>query len=289
MEIPPILWTLLGWGLTAWVLALALLVAAVVLSGGLGNVLRPALIYAGPRFFKAPIKCANVSLGPRGITISGFELGNPTGFSSPAAVSFSKLAVTVARIRPAPILLIVELDDYHVTYENLDGKSNLEVLGNNAGGGSSSDASKPAPPKPKEQKPSASRTTVVLKLLRLTKGAAVVHSVGSRIELPTVELSDLGSDSGGFEPQEVAELLVSVLMRTVIGSLAGAGYAVAKGFLHRLGDLACVLPGALGDVSNLAEKEAEEVANGLAALAGGFGALGEMLTQPNAGDAASKD
>jgi len=40
-------------------------------------------------------------------------------------------------------------------------------------------------------------------------------------------------------------------MRTVIGSLAGAGYAVAKGFLHRLGDLACVLPGALGDVSNL--------------------------------------
>eukprot|EP00668_Euglena_longa_P033811 GGOE01043449.1.p1 GENE.GGOE01043449.1~~GGOE01043449.1.p1 ORF type:complete len:366 (-),score=129.21 GGOE01043449.1:334-1410(-) len=238
------------WALTAAKLVtigatlLCLLLGLLILLGGLGPILKAIFLRLGPRYLKAPLKIDSISVGPRNLTVRGLEIGSLEGFESPQTVTWKTLTVTVHQYRPAPVLLTVELQGYDVTYEAGAEKSNLQTLAANVSG-------PPAPPQEAEKQPAepkpekATASTVVLKRLSLTGGTTLVKSAGVKLELPDVEMTDLGAAEGGLKAEEVVPILFTLLLKTIFRGLANAGFTLAEGVLTDVSQTASNLLGGI--------------------------------------------
>ena len=196
--------------------------------------------------------------------LSGLTVGNPTGFGTPNAFGLDEIAVTldIASVTADAIRIpLIVIDAPKVTYEWAASGSNIDLIQKNVdafakamdGGGASESSEE-----------DGVRKLVIDRLV--IKDAAVGVSAdfldGREMGgvLPTIVLTDIGTDSGGATPGEVATKVISSITgattrliadlgigdlakttmdaaKSVVEGAAGVGDA-AKGAVEGVGDAA---------------------------------------------------
>ena len=155
-------------------------------------------------------------------TIRGLKVGNPAGFTDTNIFELGDIStkIDISTVRQNPIVIDeVIISAPAVFYEiNKSGASNVDILKKNlAGGGSSagsSEASKPL-------------KMIIRKLVvEGSKAKVRIAALGNAeqtVNLPRIQLTDIGKKSGGATAAEVARILSSKLLGNVKGSVAKLG------------------------------------------------------------------
>jgi uncharacterized protein involved in outer membrane biogenesis len=226
----------------------ALVVLLVVVAGAgwyllssLDSIAKNAIEKFGSQVTGTSVSVDNVRLLPfNGAgTVSGLMVGNPAGFATPHALTLDQLSVTLdmnSLLGSGPIV-IKEIDIVapHVTYEVGGGGSNLQTLERNARAYTADAADAPATAGAQPQR------KLIIEDLYVRDGqvdvsATVLQGHALSAPLPEIHLSDIGADSGGATPGEVAQEVVGAIskngVRVGAGALAHFATSAVTGVAH---------------------------------------------------------
>ena len=210
--------------------------------------------------------------------LKGFEMGNPSGFKTPTAMSFGIVSV---KIDPASVtsdvILIKEIviAAPDITYEFASGGgSNFDAIQKNvdsyakemgAGGGAAAK---------KDSAESKGGKKVIIEHLYVRDGkigvsADFLQGKAMNAALPTIHLKDIGKKSNGATAAEVADQLMSEISKSatkVVSSLGvGKMMDAAKG---ALGGATKMLEGGGGDAKKMLEGATKGMENPLKGMFG---------------------
>lgn len=186
--------------------------------------------------------------------LTGLTMGNPEGFKSDSAMTLGEISVALDTASlGSDIIVIKEIDvgAPKVTYEIRQGGSNFDVIRKNvdayagsSGGSGSSEGGK----------------KLVIENLYIRDGkvnvsAAALAGKSVGAPLPTIHLKDIGKDSGGATPAEVADKVIKAI---------SSGATKAVGTL----DLDKLMGGATGAAKDVIDKGKEGVGGTLNKLLG---------------------
>lgn len=186
-------------------------------------IIKRAIERFGPELTGVSVKVASVKLEPldgRG-SIKGLELGNPQGFKAPHALSLGevRLAVEPSSLT-ADVVHVKEisLEAPSITYERGPGGDNLSAIQKHI----ESQLPKSAPAKgdSKAEKAAKERRfiidTVQVRKARVSYGGAV------NVDVPDLQLRDLGKKSGGATAAEITREIWTAVTRQALAAAPGA-------------------------------------------------------------------
>lgn len=177
------------------------------------------------------------------VSISDLTVGNPAGFNSANALKLGEVSVALDTAKSTKTLIDITrvlVASPEVTYElgGQGGVSNIQAIQNNvqaftakAGGGNAAEAQKPADDK--------NAVKLVIDALDVTSGkvtlAAPIPGVAAGAPLGDIHLTNIGKDSGGASPQQVAEQLLNAVSKSATKAAGSIGIGnvsdAAKGAL----------------------------------------------------------
>ena len=206
---------------------------------------------------KVTLDSVKLSLTEGKGTLAGLTMGNPEGFKSDNAMTLGEISVALDTASLGSDTIVIKEIDVgapKVTYELGPGGSNFDVIRKNvdayaggaggSGGGGSSEGGK----------------KLVIENLYIRDGkvnvsAAALAGKSVGAPLPTIHLKDIGKDSGGATPAEVADKVIKAI---------SSGATKAVGTL----DLDKLTGGATGAAKGVIEKGKEGVGGTLNKLLG---------------------
>lgn len=225
----------------------------------------------GPRVLQAPVQLERVALSviDGSGEIEGLVVGNPEGFRTPTAFELGRLDVVVdlRSLRSDEVVVRkVVVDSPIITVEGLDAR-NLRALQENAAafGGPKED--------PQEEKEDEGKKVVIDHLIisgaRVNYSPTILQGRSIPIPLPTIEMKDLGRDSGGLTIGELLSLILSNIDDAVVGVLRGSGELIANATGQILGGAATAAGMGVSAVEGVAGQGAAIVGQGTDALRSG--------------------
>ncbi len=166
------------------------------------------------------------------VVFSDLTVANPEGFKSDFAFSLASVSITVDTETLAKDVIVIKeivIDKPVVSYELVDGSSNLDQIKKNVGGGA---------PASDEEAADYSGPKFIIEKVRFTGGTVNVSSEGvvekdMSTELAAFTLSDIGKAKGGATPGEIATELTKALTGSALDAVAKEG---VKGLLDKAGD-----------------------------------------------------
>lgn len=206
-------------------------------ASNLDSLIKSAVETYGSEITKAEVTLDKVEISTSGAgTLSGLKMGNPAGFKTDSAFSLGQVSVSLDTGSIGGDVIVIKeivIGAPAVTYEigangsNIDAiRKNVEDYVGGSGGSSSSGGSKEG------------GTKLVIENLYIRDGQVSVSATalgGNTLDapLPTIHLKDIGKESGGATPGEVADKVIR---------------AVSDGATKAVGtlDLSKVLGGATG-------------------------------------------
>ena len=223
-----------------WSLAAVLVVAAGALWWLYAS--RDALIKAaierfGPELAGVSVEVASVRLEPldgRG-SIKGLEIGNPKGFKAPHALSLGemRLAVEPSTIASGVVhVKEISLEAPSITYEQGPGGDNLSAIERHI----ESYLPKPAAGRGGKAEKAAQERRFIVDRLEVRK-ARVSYGGALAVELPDLQMRDLGKKSGGASAAEITREVWAAVTRQVAAAAPGALRGLeekAKGAMDKL-------------------------------------------------------
>jgi len=272
-------------------IGIILIVLIVAVGGGLfylasnaPKIVQGVIESEGSRVTQVPVKLSSVELSitDKKAGINGLTVGNPSGFKTDRAISLGEVSVKLGSPLSGELVTVEEvmIRAPEITYEIGSSGSNIAAIQSNVenfmksmSGGESS--SEPAPASGDE----GPATKVVINNLYIKGGKVNVSAsfMGGKTlttGLPDIHLKDIGKDSGGSSPAEVANEILSAITKSA-SSAASSVDLSALGLSDISGKAADVMKdvggavgGAAGDVGGKAQ-DAMKDAGG--ALKGMFG------------------
>lgn len=225
----------------------------------LDSIVQKVVEKVGTEVTKAPVSLSGVEikLAEGTATLRGFTLGNPAGFKSDHAISLGEITVAIdtSSLSKEHIgIKQIKIGAPDVIYEMAQGGSNIDAIQKNVqsySGGSSGS----------ESGGEASNMKVTIDDLYVNDGKITVDAPflpegGMTTPLPDIHLKDIGKDSGGASPQEVAQKLLGAINGAIINSV---GKLDLKGMME--GAAGAVQDGAKGATDLI--KKGTEGAGGL--------------------------
>src|SRR5579863_4591308 len=211
-------------------IAIGVVVLLVVIAGGayylfsnLDSIIKAAIEKYGTAATQAEVKLDSVklSISSGEGSLNGLTVGNPKGFSTPQALSLGSISVkldTSTVTGNGPIVIKeIDIEKPQVTYEvTTSGDSNLQTLQKNAmayaggsgGGGGTANSSGPGSSGGGQE-----RKVVITDLYIRDGDIGISHALlkGKTLNapLPTIHLTNIGKDSGGATPAQVAQQVIS--------------------------------------------------------------------------------
>jgi hypothetical protein len=244
------------------ILLVLLVLAGVFAYFFLGDMISRAVVAAvnrhGPDFTGTTVQLGSARISPAtgGGSIKDLLIGNPEGFSTPKAMSVGRVAV---KVKPFSLLgdvvdieeVVVEQPDF--IFETKLTSSNLGTILDNI---EKSTGGK-AQPKPAgtggneaDAKDATAEKKVILRHFVL-EGATATLAVGNtsmRIQLPKLELHDIGVAKGGVTPAQAAgEIMPQVLKLVIRSAVSSLG---ERGLRERASDFGKELNNAAKDLIN---------------------------------------
>lgn len=209
-----------------------LVVALLVLSAGgalwwlytsRDALIKRAIERFGPQLTGVSVKVASVNLEPldgRG-AIRGLEIGNPKGFKAPQALSLGEMRLA---IEPASItsdvvrVKEISLEAPTITYERGPNGDNLTAIQKHI----ESQLPKSAPAKgdPKAEKAAKERRFIIDRVQ--VHRAKVSYGGAVSVDVPDLQLQDLGKKSGGATAAEITREIWTAVTRQAVAAAPGA-------------------------------------------------------------------
>jgi uncharacterized protein involved in outer membrane biogenesis len=242
------------------VVVVLILAAFIVVGMFLDSIVKKGVETAGPAITKTDVRLDGVSFSifsGKG-TIKGLFVGNPTGYKTASAIQVGEATV---RVKPGSLMsdkILVESVSIvapNITIEGGLRENNLTKILENVqsfSGSTSTNAAQGGAQKPAQK--------IQVNDLLITGGKVNVSLslLGGKtmtVPLSDIHLTDLGRDSGGITPAELAQ----TVMRSIIdGALSGATKAVSN-----MGGIATDAAKSLGEG---AKGGAEKITKGIGGL-----------------------
>lgn len=220
---------------------LGLLAAAVVYlwySNPLNALVQGAIEKWGSEMIQAPVRVGRVDLSPsdgRG-TLSDLSLGNPQGFKGEQAFRVERIEVALepsSLTKDVVVVHKIAIDAPQIAYEKNDGGTNFEAIQRNVErylGTQKTEAGKP------EKK-------MLIESLSI-RNAKVNYNGLIDLNLPDIELRNIGKKSGGATSAQVVSAIVTelntklaiALAKTVaVGAVGGVAVGIGMGLQSLLG------------------------------------------------------
>jgi hypothetical protein len=195
----------------------------------LGSLLKAGVERIGPMVTKTPVsvEAITVSLVSGCATVTGLVVGNPHGYKAPHALSVGSVRVCVkpASLLGNPLIVTdVTVDRPAVTLEGLFGDSNLSKIQSHvqtfAGAVHSGKVQKAAA--------EGEARRILIKELRVTQGQVTLFVktglLGDRsmdMGLPDIHLREIGRETNGATPHELASAIAGSFFSSVKRAVAG--------------------------------------------------------------------
>lgn len=181
----------------------------------LNKSIRNIVVDYGPRFTGTPVHLEAVDLSPFGGSgrISGFVVGNPEGFSTDHAISVGQMEVDLvptSLFGDAIMIHRIAIQSPSIVVEQVGQTSNLQQIQRNIAEATATESPEP------DEDPAEARK---LAIGELTIENASVHILAfgqdRQVTLPTIRLTELGTEEGGLPPGEIAIQVLHILLRHV--------------------------------------------------------------------------
>lgn len=182
----------------------------------LDRILYQAIVRIGPQVTGTSVELAEVSLKPLSgeLALSGLNIGNPEGFVAPYVFSLGgvDLAVDMESVNQ-PVLVIDRLiiDAPRITYEATPQGDNLRTLQANIARNTGADEADEVD----EADTGEGRKVIIEQLLIRSGQISVSHYLMAdqvtNVNLPELEMTGIGSRSGGATVAEVASQILEFL------------------------------------------------------------------------------
>ena len=210
--------------------------ALIFLAGSLDSIIEAAIEEVGTETTKTRVEVAgvNISLTDAQGLVKGLSVANPEGFSDNKALSLGEIKLVLdaeSLTSDTVVIKEVRVSKPVVNYELGTGGSNFDVIKKNVAGagGSSSKSDEAAGPK------------LIIEDLYINDGSIAVSSAlnpGEPVSavLPDMHIRDIGKDSGGASPEEVAKKVLTVLTRNVGSTVARLDLSQLQGVESLLKD-----------------------------------------------------
>jgi uncharacterized protein involved in outer membrane biogenesis len=241
-----------------------------------------------PKYTGTDFKLDRFYLNPwtGALRINGVKLSNPDGFGKYAAFSVSSVSVDVEigelfsnklHIRD------VNVEGAFASYFSHDGKNNFEVIMDNVNRKLGSEKKDEAAEKVEDKKDVGEGMKVIIDHIRIAGTSVKIAESDIIPPLPimTIELRDIGKDSGGLKFSEVGKALTDAFMKAMnsmgdglgaLGSMLGDGMGNLSKSVESFGESTKgsmkAVSGALGNAGNSASAAAESLSKGAKDAAG---------------------
>jgi uncharacterized protein involved in outer membrane biogenesis len=213
-----------------------IVIILLVVSFGLGGIIKKAVTTMGPKALGAPVELKSVRVSPFSglVQIKGLKIGNPEGFHTDAAMELAELKVKVklsSLLTDKVVVSEILIDAPQITYEKSLKSSNLAALQKNveafAGPKVESPEKEPAAP---EQEAAAKKPAkkVQIDKLVVSNGAVKLSITALKgnqmtVPLPNIEKEGIGADKEGASFADAAKEVWSSIMDGVTGVVGSAG------------------------------------------------------------------
>ena len=237
-----------------------------------GGIIKQIVEEVGSEATKTKVSLSKVDLSIQSgeAALNGFQMGNPSGFKTPKAMSFGIVSV---KLDPASVtqdvILIKEIviARPEITYEFASGGSNFDAIKKNVdsyakkmGAGGSGQ---------KESAEAKGSKKVIIDHLYVRDGKVGGSALGKAIDLPLpdIHLRDIGKATNGALASDVAKSILDAINRSVGKAVASLGMKELMG----------TAKGAMGGATKMlegdgAKKMMEDTTKGVGgALKGMFG------------------
>ena len=204
-----------------------------------------------PPVVQTSVSVGHVKLSPFSGTglIEGFEIGNPSGFTSPRAVRIGRaeVALDLDSISADKIVIqYIRINDPEISLEAGLGGTNLKHIADNAKNFVSQQSSPAGTAPAQAAAPTAGSTPhkpVKLQVNELlitgaklsASAAGIVPGADAKVTLPDIRLTNLGSGGAGISPAELtAQVLSHLNTEAAKASASGALKNLLKGGAAKL-------------------------------------------------------
>lgn len=207
-------------------LLVIVLAAAIYLWSSLDALVEAAIEKYGSQTTQTRVEVAGVKLALASGTgsITGIQIDSPAGFSRKQLFTLDNVTIAVDPKTVTNDVVVIDkilIQAPQVFYEiNDKGQSNVDVLKKNVQQATASSS--------KTSSGEAKQVKLIIRKLVIDKGEidARISALGGKdlsANLPRIELTDIGKQSGGATPAEVAEKIANVLIAKVGPAVASLG------------------------------------------------------------------
>jgi len=212
------------------VLLLIVVGAVVYVGSNLDGIIKTAIETYGSEATQTAVRVADVKINLQdgAGSISGLNVGNPKGFADTNIFKLGSISTKIdtASLTKNPIIIDELVISAPQVFYEIDkaGASNVDALKRNLA--ASSPASSSA--KPAEKSSGGEEMKMVIHKLVVESGQANVRiaALGDKqqsVNLPRIQLTDIGKKSNGATAMEVAQVLSDAMLKNVKGAVMGAG------------------------------------------------------------------
>ena len=204
------------------ILVVLVVVGAYYLLGNLDNIVKAAIIKYGSEVTQTSVGVGEVKIGlTDGLgAISNLTVANPKGFSGNHLFQMDNTSVQLNLEKTTTEVIVIEqilLDGPSVTYELSKNGSNVDAIKKSVDAYSSGSSG--------SESSDSSGLKLIIENLIIKNGevqasSSMVKDKTLSTPLPAIHLRDIGKDSGGATPAEVAKKVIAVLTNQ-IGAAAG--------------------------------------------------------------------
>ena len=196
------------------VVTLIVIVASIVIVMNMDRGIKVLVETLGPKMTQAPVTLhsAELSLMEGRGSLQGLQVSNPGGYSDAAAFSLDEISFTLDKNSLKTDTIIVKslnIQAPRIRIESAGGTTNLQVLQDNIEQFLRSESSD-------SSAPSGQGQNIIIEALRIS-GGTVSYSATQlldeqlEMDIPTIEMTDVGADEGGISASQVAAKVAAVL------------------------------------------------------------------------------
>lgn len=254
------------------IIGVVVLILVVVVVLFLGQIIKTAIQTAGPKVAGVDMTVEKVRVNPFGgaVRIKGLIIGNPEGFKTPSAMELGDFKVDVrmgSLFTDTIVIKEILINAPEITYEKSLKSSNLSALQKNLAPAETDEPEEKedVAETPKEKKAPAKKVVIEDFQLNDAKVHVTITALGGKkmsLPLPSIQMQDIGKDTGGTDIQEVISEVFGAISDAVVKAVAASG--------DFAGDALKGVSGSVGNVGGGATDAAKSATDSLKKGIGGL-------------------
>lgn len=251
------------------IVGIVIVVLIVVVVMFLGNIIKGAVETVGPKVAGVSVTVDKVKVNPLTgfVNVKGLVVGNPEGFKTESLMELGefKLDMSLGSLFTDTILIKeILIDAPQITYERGLKTSNIAALQKNLAPDEPQEGEAAAEEKPDKEKGAGKKVIIEDFLFNDGKVNVTFTAMGGKkmvVPLPAIRLQDIGKESDGASPTEVAQELFGAIQKAVVNTVAASG-DLAGDALKGAGNMAGDAAGMAGDTVQGVGEAAGDAAKG---------------------------